>query len=112
MSRRLERVAEILQQQLSHILNKDLSEKYGLITVACVVVSSDIKEAKVFISLLDKKQENKLIKEIEDTRNHIQIEIASRIQLRRTPRLVFKIDKIQDRITKVEKLLEEIESES
>ena len=48
MSRRIDRVNELLKREISSILQRDFEWDGSLVTVNAVEVSRDLKEAKVF----------------------------------------------------------------
>ena len=52
MGKRLERVNELLRREISAVVQRDFEWKNALVTITDVDVTQDLKEAKVFVSIL------------------------------------------------------------
>ena len=52
MSRRTDRVNELLRREISSVLQRDFEWRGLLVTVNAVEVSQDLKDARVFIGVL------------------------------------------------------------
>ena len=91
---RLGRIDEEFKKEMSSIISYDLKEPKvtGLVSVTRVKVTPDLKYAKVYISLLNSKNEEKTIEAIQNASGFIRSLIAKRINLRITPELVFEKD--------------------
>jgi len=109
MSKRIERVAELLKQELSKLIKEELREEYGIVIVTDVVPTRDFKEAKVFISCLDKSCQEEVARALELKKPQFQQYLGKNLTMKFTPRLEFLIDKNQDKVDKIEKILQEIE---
>jgi len=109
MSKRIERVAELLKQELSKLIKEELPEEYGIITVNDIVPTGDFKEAKVYICCLDKSCQSEVIKQLEEKKSQFQKYLGKNLTMKFTPRLTYFIDKNQDQVDKIEKILQEIE---
>jgi len=108
MTRRVQRVAKLLKQQLAIMVRVTLPEEVGIVTVTDVEVSSDIKNATVFISCFDKTYEKEVKKHLEENSKEFQRILGKNFQMRYTPKLNFKIDQGLEKINRVEELLKEI----
>jgi len=108
MNNRIERVGELLKQELSKLIKAEISEDYGIITVTDVIVGGDFKEAKVFISCFDKIYEQKVVDELKKHKLQFQQYLGRNLTMKFTPRLEFMIDKNQDKVEEIEKILQEI----
>lgn len=109
MSRRVEKVAKLLKQQMAIMVLETLPEEMGIVTVTDVEVSSDIKNATVFISCFDKTYEKDVKKRLEENSKEFQMILGRNLKMRYTPKLNFKIDQGLEKINRVEEILEEIE---
>ena len=107
-SRRIEKVSALLQREISNLLNQDLVENYGIITVSSVEVTADLKDAKIYISVLNQENENLVLEKLERSRVQYQKILGRKLKLRQTPRLEYLIDHFQEKVNNVEKLLKEI----
>ena len=111
MSKRIEKVAELLKQEISKLIKDELPEEYGIVTVTAVVPAGDFKEAKVFISCFDKSCQEAVFKELENKKRHFQQYLGKNLTMKFTPRLMFIVDKNQDKVDKIEKILNELGEE-
>lgn len=105
MTRRVQKVAELLKQQLAVMVKEGLPEDLGIVTVTDVVVTPDLKNATVFISCLDKSCQDEIFKKLELKAKVFQHILGRKLQMKFTPRLLFKIDTGLEKINRVEEIL-------
>jgi ribosome-binding factor A len=108
MKHRLLRVNELLKRELSGIIAREMAFEKGLVTVNQVDVTADLKNAHVFVSVLDANGA-KVIEELEGYRGVLQSELAKRVVLKYTPHLVFHLDDSIARGRRVIEILQEID---
>lgn len=93
MSKRCEQVASELQHQLSEIINRELETPLDcLITILKVIVSPDLKIAKIYISVLPENKRGTGLDYLNKTNNFIRNKLRSKIHLYTLPELRFFID--------------------
>ena len=107
MSRRTERVHELLKREISAVLQRDMEFTDSLVTVSGVEVTTDLKEAKVFISVLG-GNEDWVLDKLEDERGLIQSKVMKRVVLKNTPVLAFRADHSAERGVDIVNLLDEV----
>ena len=91
---------------------KDERIHQAMITVTTVEVSGDLQHAKIFISLFGEEQNKaEVLVGLEEAKGFIRAELARRLQMRRSPELVFKIDKGMTKGPSVLDLLHSLELE-
>ncbi|QGR02536.1 30S ribosome-binding factor RbfA [Ehrlichia ruminantium] len=102
------KVASVLNRAISKVLMHDFySISCNVINISQVEVSSDIKNATVFVVISgDSANKEELIKELNDMSYFIRKAIFSYVDLRYVPRLYFKLDYHFDNLVKVNELLE------
>ena len=96
MTRRIERINETLRAELSPLLMKDINDPRldGIITITEVNVSPDMKNAQVFLSFLGTEdQQNDALEGMKSAASFLRRGLKSRMLLRNTPFLSFKLDK-------------------
>src|SRR5436190_23218810 len=110
MSIRTEKVSEEIKHRLSEVLSRDLSElSLGLVTVTKVIMSRDLKNAKVYLSFLaNKEPADKCIEKINDRKKLIRMHLGSRLHLKVTPELAFYPDDRMEYASKIDELIKEI----
>ncbi len=113
MKVRLERVREMLKRTLGEIIRRDFPPgDTGLITVADVTVTPDLKEAQVYIGVVGKADAKKrAMNQLNNKRSEIQYELGRSIVLRYTPKIEFHLDESVERGNRILTILEELEKQ-
>lgn len=93
---RLSRVNELLRREIGLVLYRLLDRtQFDLasLTVTHVITSSDLRNARVLISIRGHERERRsMLSQIQHLHGEIQAEIAKTVILKYTPRLVFALD--------------------
>jgi len=112
-SYRMRRVSELVKQEISEIIRSDIaSGDIGLITVTGCEVASDLKTARVYVSVLGgKEKQAAALALLERQHGHIQHALGRAVVLKYTPHLQFHIDDSLERGDRVLRILDEIEKE-
>ena len=107
---RLGRIDEEYKKEISQIISYQLKNPNvtGLISVTKVKVTNDLKYAKVYVSILNSKNQEKTIKALQDASGFIRTQIAKTVNLRITPQLVFEFDDSIEYGMKIDSILKEI----
>lgn len=113
MNRRKDRLEHLIRMIISDILLKDISDpRIGFITVNSCELSSDLKHAKIFVSIYgDKVKKEKGMEGLKSATKHIQELLAKRITVKNIPYLQFFLDESIEKGIKLTKLIEEVEKE-
>lgn len=112
-SRRLLKAAEAIREVVaSSILTELRDPRVRDVTVVGVQVSSDMREAKVAVSIMgDDKQQQLSLRGLQNSAGFLQSKIAKRIESRHTPRLQFVINKGVQHSLEVGEILARLEQE-
>lgn len=113
MYQRRDRVVELLRQQLSELLGtlKD-PNLAGIITITDVVLSRDMKTARVFYSVLGSAEEIKDTRKILDrSASYLHRRLRDRLSMKVIPFLEFRFDDTPARAQRVEEILDRIHRE-
>lgn len=106
MSTRTEKIASLIQHEISPLLLKNFDEsKFGLITVEKVEVYADLSLAKIYVKIL--KGKKRFFEEAEKKAWKIAKELNPRLQFKKTPKLKF-LSLEEDKTAKVLKILDEL----
>ena len=95
MSRRTQRVNELLRQELSWLLTKEMNDPRlpVLVSITMVDVSADLRHAKVFISIMGEAEEKRTaVAMLQSATGFLQRELKPRLVLRFVPHLSFHLD--------------------
>ncbi|HYM16758.1 MAG TPA: 30S ribosome-binding factor RbfA [Dehalococcoidia bacterium] len=108
MSRRTERVNDLLREEISDLLRMELHDPRigGLVTVTRVDVSPDLRRADAFVSVLGTDQERaSTLAALEHARPFLRRELSRRVRLRYTPDLAFHNDTSMERAQELTDLM-------
>lgn len=110
-SRRLERVRELLKRALGEAIRREIPvNQAGLISVNDVEVSGDLRNAKVFVSVLGgRDQQKSALAVLAQNRSRLQELLAKSVILKFTPQLRFMMDASIERGDRVLRILDELE---
>lgn len=112
-SRRTARIAEAVREQVSSTILFDLKDpRVKNVTVISVEVSSDLRNAKVRVSIMgSEKEQNLCMHGLNSAKGYLQSKVADRIQTRYTPVLKFVLDQGVQRSAEAARILREVEAE-
>jgi len=110
MSIRTERVAQLIKEQISQTLTRDIeTEGYGLLTVTDVIMTPDLRIAKVYISHFQSgKTDEEILSFLDEKEKQIRMAVGRNVRLKFTPELRFYIDQTLDRVERLEELIRKI----
>ena len=111
---RVEKLQELMKQEISQIILQELKDpRIGFVTVTQVAVTGDLREAKVYVSLMgSEKQVEDCWKGLQSSLGYIRREIGKRIRLRFTPEIAFALDKSLDYSAHIQELLLKVQKEA
>ncbi|MCP9784209.1 30S ribosome-binding factor RbfA [Cyanobium sp. Maggiore-St4-Cus] len=114
-SRRVERVASLIRREISELLIggiKDERVNQGMVSVTTVEVAGDLQHCKIFVSVFgsdsDKEQ---AMAGLRSASAFVKGELSRRLKMRRTPEVVFVLDRGIEKGTTVLGLLNRLEDE-
>ncbi|MEB3304986.1 MAG: 30S ribosome-binding factor RbfA [Cyanobacteriota bacterium] len=113
--RRVERVASLIRREISELLTtsiRDARVHQGLVSVTSVEVAGDLQHCKVFVSVYGSEEERRQAMEgLKAATPYVKGELGRRLQLRRTPEVVFQVDRSLERGSAVLGLLNKLEQD-
>ncbi|WP_042146080.1 MULTISPECIES: 30S ribosome-binding factor RbfA [unclassified Pseudoalteromonas] len=93
---RTDRVSQSIQKEIAQILQREIKDpRLGFVTVSAVEVSRDLSYARIFITILDQKDEDsgkKSVAILNDATGYIRSLLGKRIRARIMPELKFVLD--------------------
>jgi len=109
------KVASQLQRIVATVLQRDIADPRvdGLVSVTKVEITSDLREAKVYLSVLGgSRTPTTILQGIKSAGRHIQKEAAEGLNLRYATRLSFILDESLKKQAEILKKIEEAVHES
>ena len=110
-NRRADRVAEAIRVEAATFLNEGAKDPrlVGLVTVTGVDVSQDLRQAKIFVSVLGTDTERAATFEaLTSLAGHLRARLARSLQLRLVPEISFKLDESVAHAARIESLLAQV----
>ena len=109
MKHRLERVNEIIKRELSEIVRREFIFSAPLVTVQSADVAPDLKNCRVFISIIGTPaQEKDALGKLNDKKGFLQRALGKRVVLKYTPHLHFLLDTSVERGNRIMQIMDEI----
>ncbi|MDR7484172.1 MAG: 30S ribosome-binding factor RbfA [Armatimonadota bacterium] len=107
---RAERLAEVIRTEASEIIQRELKDpRIGFVSITDVVVSTDLRHAKIFVSVLgDEAAKQRSMEGLERARGHIRSALGARLQVRFVPEILFRLDESIERGARVVSLMREV----
>jgi ribosome-binding factor A len=111
MGHRLERVSELIRAEVSDLLLRGIRDPRvtGLCTVTSVELTRDLKQARVYVSVLGAMEEQvQALRGLQSARPFVRREVARRLRLRFSPAIDFFLDHSIERGSRVLALMKEL----
>ena len=111
-SSRPKRVAEAIKNELSIVLLREVADpRLATISFSQVMVSPDLKQAKIYFVLPVGGDDKKVLRALRKARGFFRSHLAKTLNLRYTPDLAFYFDDINEEVERIDTLLREIAAE-
>ena len=105
----MRRVNESVRAVVAEGVGELKDPRIGMVTVTGVVVSPDLAEARVYVSVLGgNRKRAATLAGLESARGVLQGKINRELSLRRTPTLTFAYDESVERGVRMTKLIDEL----
>ena len=114
-TRRADRVAEAIREEIATVLTESAKDPriVGFVTVTGVEVTSDLRHAKVFVSVMGSGAEKEAtFQGLASTASHLRSRVGRALRLRVAPEIQFREDDSVQRAARIESLLAGIRPEA
>ena len=114
-SRRVEKVAALIRREMSQLLINGIRDQIiasAMITITDVEVSGDLQHCKIFVSIYGTENHiQEVFLGLQTSQAFLKGELGRRLQMRRAPEILFKLDKSMDKGNSILHLLDKLEEE-
>lgn len=109
-TRRQLRVGELLREEISSLIQQEMRDpRLGFVTVTSVEVSSNLRHAHVYVSIIgDPEATAEALAALDGARGFFRHELGARLSLRYVPDVAFHLDKSIERGQHVLDLLDKV----
>src|SRR5947199_8101157 len=105
----MRRVNESIRQVLSEGVGRLKDPRIGFVTITGVETSSDLRHARVFVSVLGtERRRTETLAGLQAAHSVLQAQLARELRLKRTPQLAFEYDPSVERGVRMTKLIDEL----
>jgi ribosome-binding factor A len=106
---RMRRVDEAMREVLSDAITSEIKDpRVGFVTVTAVDTSPDLRQARVFVSVLGTTSERKRsLQGLRSAHGFLQRKVADELRLKHTPTLDFAYDDTVENAARINELLRE-----
>jgi ribosome-binding factor A len=110
MTRRTERLNELLREELSELLRslKDPRLDGAMITITEVDVAPDLRRATVYVSFLGENDRDGVLAALNGANRHLHTQLLHRLAVRRVPDFTFRFDPSIERGARLATLIQEV----
>ena len=108
--KRLDRVNQLIKEEISTLLMRELKDpRLGFVTVTDVETTKDLRQAKVFVSVLGgEEQWTASLTALVNARGFIRHWLRDHLDLRVTPTLEFRPDRSMEHAARIQALLKRL----
>ncbi|MCL2739621.1 MAG: 30S ribosome-binding factor RbfA [Oscillospiraceae bacterium] len=112
MQHRQEKINGEIRRVLAEILREVKDPRLGkMISVTGVEATNDLKQAKIFVSVLgDEKTKKEAMDVLGTSSGHIRHELGEKMELHTLPELLFELDESMDQGARIDAILNEIKN--
>ncbi|MGD8243779.1 MAG: 30S ribosome-binding factor RbfA [Anaerolineae bacterium] len=104
------RVSELVHVHLATLLERETKDpRLGLVTITDVEVTPDVKQAKVYFTVLGGKEAREEAQAgLRSAAGWLRRELGRRVRLRHVPELIFRYDRSLERGERISAILDEL----
>lgn len=107
ITRRNERLAEEIREEIALIIPGLKDPRIGFVTVTRVALTADLRLARIYVGVLgDAAQHDKTLAGLRQAAGFVRRELGRRLRVRFTPELLFEYDAGLDATDRVARLLD------
>jgi ribosome-binding factor A len=109
---RAERVGDLLKEELSELLLRDVKDpRIGFVTITGVWVSADLRHARVYVVTHETGEgQERILQGLQSARGYLRGELGRRLHLRYIPDLSFFVDETLEQGFRIDEILKSLET--
>lgn len=112
MSKRIDRVNQLIKQTLSKFLLKELDfKKSVLITITRVETAPNLSYSNVFVSVMPEQKIKQVMVYLNKNIYHLQQKMNKKLVMKRVPKIIFREETKTREADRIEKLLDELKNQ-
>lgn len=110
--KRSTRLGDLIREEVAEIIMHKLRDpRLGFVTVTYARMSDDLKHATIYLSVFEDSKRKDTLNIMRASASFIRGELAKKLKVKYIPSLTFMIDESIEQGLKIDRLLDEINSE-
>ena len=105
MNYRPQRVAKLIEEELSKLIIRELEFGDSLVTITGADIDGKLERAKIFVSVIPSPKAGAAMKILEKNAGRLQHLLLKKINIKPMPRIEFELDHGPENAAKVEKAI-------
>lgn len=112
MTRRTRQVGELLKEELTDIIRKEVKDpRIGFMSITEVDVTPDLRQARVYVSVLSEEEREGTMDALTSAASFIRHHLKPRLRMRQIPMLEFRGDRSMEYAQHIAETLREIQKQ-
>lgn len=112
MTRRTRQVGELLKEELTDIIRKEVKDpRIGFMSITEVDVTPDLRQARVYVSVLSEEERQGTMDALTSAAAFIRHHLKPRLRMRQIPMLEFRGDRSMEYAQHITETLREIQKQ-
>ena len=117
MKKRIQRLNQLIKKEVAQLILREIDWEEGgwrpkdvLVTVTRAEVTLDLRESKIYVSIMPEKEESQILDFLNRRIFLLQKKIDKRLKMRPVPKISFVKEKITAEAGRIEEILEKLKS--
>jgi ribosome-binding factor A len=113
VTRRTRQVGELLREELTDIIRRDVKDpRIGFMSITQVEVPTDLRSARVFVSVLGSEEERSAtLTALRSAAGYIRRQLKPRLRMRQIPELDFRDDRSMEHAQQIAETLRQLDQD-
>jgi len=111
MKKRIQRLNQLIKKEVAQLILREIEfPKDVLVTVTRAEVTLDLRESKIYVSIMPEKEESQILDFLNRRIFLLQKKIDKRLKMRPVPKISFLEEKSTAEAGRIEEILEKLKS--
>ena len=112
MKKRIQRLNQLIKKEVAQLILREIEfPKDVLVTVTRAKVTPDLRESKIYVSIMPEKEESQILDFLNRRIFLLQKKIDKRLKMRPVPKISFLEEKSTAEAGRIEEILEKLKKE-
>ncbi len=109
MSQRIQRVNQLIKEQIGQLLLKEIDFGSILVTITEVATAADLSQTKIKISIMPTEKGEQALRILKKNIFQLQQGLNEKLTMKTVPKIIFEIDQAEVKSKRIEEILGDLE---